>query len=367
MKLVWKIDHAAFTSVVRSAVSRLVLRLGFVVLVVLSLLVGLLRPPTTLAGGLDIWTNRASGTTYQLDGVTYGKGQFVAVGQAPFPGSGTILTSPDGVNWTSRDSGTPNPLAAVAYGNGLFVAVGSGELVVGGTILTSPDGVTWTGQPSPNTVGNYLNAITYGNGLFVIVGIGGAILTSADGMTWIDRSLDTHNAPLNGVTYAGGQFVAVGGDFIGYSFIFTSPDGINWTNRNSGVEDSLYAVAYGNGVYVVTGPYDFNTGQPIILTSPDAISWTSRVLFTTSSSLDSVAYGIGEFVAVGGLDTGTTSLLITSVDGVTWTRMNSATQYGLVSVINNGTTFVAVGANGTIIQSGARRRHKQKQPALLHH
>jgi len=52
----------------------------------------------------------------------------VAVGDG-----GTILTSPDGVSWTERDSGTSNWLWGVTYGNGTFVAVGDY-----GTILTSP-------------------------------------------------------------------------------------------------------------------------------------------------------------------------------------------------------------------------------------
>jgi hypothetical protein len=63
-----------------------------------------------------------------LEGVAYGNGLFVAVGDG-----GTILTSRDGVSWTRRTSGTSNQLEGVAYGNGTFVAVGWY-----GTILTSP-------------------------------------------------------------------------------------------------------------------------------------------------------------------------------------------------------------------------------------
>jgi hypothetical protein len=47
-------------------------------------------------------------------------------------GRGTILTSPDGVDWTQRISGGYR-LNGVAYGNGLFLAVGDD-----GAILTSP-------------------------------------------------------------------------------------------------------------------------------------------------------------------------------------------------------------------------------------
>ena len=46
---------------------------------------------------------------------------------------GAILTSPDGVTWTQRTSGTSRDLNGVAYGNGLFVAVGDF-----GIIFTSP-------------------------------------------------------------------------------------------------------------------------------------------------------------------------------------------------------------------------------------
>ena len=58
------------------------------------------------------WTLRIPGFN-DLNGVAYGDGLFVAVGNR-----GTILTSPDGVNWTARTSGTSNNLYAVTYGNG---------------------------------------------------------------------------------------------------------------------------------------------------------------------------------------------------------------------------------------------------------
>ena len=74
---------------------------------------------------------------------------FVSVGQ-----SGTILTSPDGNSWTERDSGTSNLLFGVTYGNGLFVTVG-----LGGTIFTSLDRTTWTERTSVTSVD--LLGVTY--------------------------------------------------------------------------------------------------------------------------------------------------------------------------------------------------------------
>ena len=66
------------------------------------------------------------------------KVMFVTVGQ-----SGTILTSSEGTTWTERTSGTSDHLSGVTYGNNTFVTVGNS-----GTILTSPDGNSWTKRTS---------------------------------------------------------------------------------------------------------------------------------------------------------------------------------------------------------------------------
>jgi hypothetical protein len=194
-------------------------------------------------GAGTTWTLRNLGNL--LEGVTYGNGLFVAVGDG-----GAILTSPDGVTWTPRTSGTDNSLYGVAHGNGLFVAVGGD-----GAILTSPDGVSWTARASGTR--NLLYGVAYGNGLFVAVGDRGAILTSPDGVTWTQRTSGTSNG-LSSVTYGNGTFVAVGWD----GAILTSPDGANWTPRTSGTGNPLDGVTYGNGLFVAVG--DWGT----ILTSP---------------------------------------------------------------------------------------------------
>jgi photosystem II stability/assembly factor-like uncharacterized protein len=66
-----------------------------------------------------------------LRGIVFGNGTFVAVGN-----SGTVLTSPDGINWMQRASGTSRNLAAVAFGASSlnFTAVGDY-----GTIIFSDD------------------------------------------------------------------------------------------------------------------------------------------------------------------------------------------------------------------------------------
>ncbi|EST36703.1 hypothetical protein [Streptomyces roseochromogenus] len=82
------------------------------------------------------WTSRASGVPDdEIDDIAWSGNQFAAV-----TNSGAVLTSPDGITWTRQTSGTNTRLLGITWDRGQFVAVG--DFV----ILTSPDGVHWTPQ-----------------------------------------------------------------------------------------------------------------------------------------------------------------------------------------------------------------------------
>src|SRR6266478_5194924 len=55
------------------------------------------------ADPLDHWALRNAGTNTLLNGVTWGRGTYVAVGSF-----GPVLTSPDEVAWTQHSDGSPN-------------------------------------------------------------------------------------------------------------------------------------------------------------------------------------------------------------------------------------------------------------------
>ena len=83
----------------------------------------------------------------------------------------------------------------------------------------------------------------------------------------------------------------------------------NWhLRRPPQPTNALNAVTYGNGLFVAVGS---SGGDGEILTSPDGVVWTRQVA-GTNNSLFSVAYGNGRFVAIG-------QTIYTSTDGVTWT------------------------------------------------
>jgi hypothetical protein len=139
----------------------------------------LLVAESASAGPLDSWTAITSPTgSNTLFGITYGNGQFVAVGD-----SGAIATSLDGVNWVRRQSGIRDGLGAVTFGNGQFVAVGGRETnnTWIAILLSSTNGVDWVQRDTGvdwvprNTVGAGTWfaipwGITYGDGQFVVVG-----------------------------------------------------------------------------------------------------------------------------------------------------------------------------------------------------
>jgi hypothetical protein len=155
---------------------------------------------------------------------------------------------------------TPVPnidLYGVAFGNGLFVAVGDS-----GTILTSTDGANWTLRASAAANLRFY-AVTYGSNSFVAVGATiesinhPVVWTSPEGITWTPRDTTSlESSWLQGVTYGKGLYVGVGGNY-GTNSVAVSTDGISWTLRDSGLSNTgltpLRGVAYGNGVFVAAG------------------------------------------------------------------------------------------------------------------
>jgi uncharacterized protein YebE (UPF0316 family) len=147
--------------------------------------------------------NSYSEGSFNLRGVTYGAGKFVAVGD-----DGAIFMSQNRINWkwVAYTCKVDNNLFSVTYGNGRYVAVGQNA-----TILASKDAINWHVVREDSDVGikSDLLGIKYGgNGVFAFVGADGLIAGSYDGTTWLPISFGGDD--LIGITYANGNFVAVG-------------------------------------------------------------------------------------------------------------------------------------------------------------
>lgn len=393
---------------------------------------------TTLLTSSDgiLWTKQTVPAI--LNDIAAGNNLLVAIA-AP-AGTGQpyrLMASPDGITWTSSDSAA-QPMR-ILFTNGVFVAVDTS-----GDALSSTDGLTWTTTPLPDigttpyfAAGNgsflvslgtktYLsnNGTTWrevtshpvdpGSPITLVVpnlqgGVAGSTMgfaggyfyiqqnryaadpyrtyRSADGETWEAVSLP-FNADLSTLASGGGVVVGtelttfyVGPNPASYA-IYSSSDGLIWTNRSTYATNTGTSLVYGLGRF-------FSSGQ----VSSDALTWVSTpfepthaagdLVFRVSSKFTvtgnsstiinangvtsvavsadgltslpvdvkmatprSVAFGAGHYVFVG--DSGNVS---SSTDGLTWTAGTSGTTNDLQAVIFAFSRFVAIGSKGTLVTS----------------
>ncbi|WOO43334.1 hypothetical protein [Rubellicoccus peritrichatus] len=371
-----------------------------------------------ISSGLDSWSFAnpvIDGTT--VNDMLFAGGRFVAVGDG-----GLLLTSEDGQVWAEVDSGTTNNLNAVSYGSNTYIVVGEN------VILRSNDGAeNWT--TNINWLVDFQD-VEFSDGRFVTVGLGGTGLVSSNlGLNWSILGLDIQDADMFGLTVGGGYWIAVGGPYVNpqtgnigvisesasMSAITISKDGINWTRRLSplivsgGVnyyDNILRDVQYGNGIFLAAGdnlilkttPAELDMAEPIDTIEFDPISgdvtllilgsrWTTEVVgfsswqsiaygepsgsptfvlvndvggaFTTESGDDyvvsfpgisegftGVAFGDGEFIA-----SAQNGRILSSPDGDRWTVRSTAFLQPLNAVSSTGPESVAVGDNGIIFVS----------------
>lgn len=160
-------------------------------------------------------------------------------------------------------------------------------------------GVSFGGRPirCPRSLAAayHWSKVAYGNGVFVAISDESGnqgVMTSPDGMSWVPATLPS-NTVLEGVIYAGGQFVVAG-----YGNVYTSPDGTVWTERASTPSGYWIGLAFGNGRYVATG-WGTDPWHPhVAMTSTDGVNWDPMVV-PGDVPLGSVAYGNGVFVTAG--------------------------------------------------------------------
>ncbi len=282
----------------------------------------------------NTWTTVATSscTSAELRGITYGNGEYVAVGD-----SGTIITSPDGKNWAKQLSGTARELFCVTWGDNLFVAAGDS-----GVALTSPNGASWTPQSSGTK--NSLRGALWADNEFILVGLNSSILTSPDGVSWNHR-VSPCTCDLLGIAF-GDQptiFVAVGG-YLGPALL-TSPDGITWTSSSTSATSSMLTSVIWNGEeFTAIGE------KGSILTSPNGLSWTNQVSGDTAT-LSDIIWADNQFVLVGHEGVGVFGPILTSPTGIAWADRTSPTTQWLYGVGWGNNLFVAVGTNGTVIIS----------------
>lgn len=296
------------------------------------------EPAVSGAGGPDVIT-----------GITYGAGKWVATSGFQTNYSDNIILHSANLTYWNYSFFSPNTaidysgrMYAVDYYNSLFIAVGGNSTV--SVIQTSTDAITWTNRTPANT-SLPIYAIAHSESLVVAVGgntTTGIIQTSTDGITW-NQATTANNSGMYAITFGNNVFVAGGSS----GAIQTSTNGTTWVNQTTANSGTISAISYGNGVYVAVGSISNSNGT--IQSSTDGVTWVNRTR-AQANAIYSAAYGNGIFVAGGA-----NAQIQKSTDGTTWVSSNTT---GFGSGIRFNTLYYAQntflgGANSfTIYQAG---------------
>jgi hypothetical protein len=268
----------------------------------------------------------SSGNIPGFKSVVWGKDKFVVVGD-----QGLILTSPDGDMWTQANYNGNADLKKVIWNGQKFIAVGSM-----GTVLFSNDGVKWT---KANTgIFSSLNSIAWNGKIYVAVGETGQILTSGDGSRWSALNSGAYRT-ISKIIWDKNRFIAVEDK---NEALLTSVDGIKWT-RIQYIKDGF-----------------INSDPKEVILIPDAENLKGKVKGT--ENFKQIVWNGTEYIAVGSLTDSNIEIsgednlhmgnsVMTSPDGVTWSKVELGTCRDINSIAWDGERFVMVGDYRTILYS----------------
>jgi photosystem II stability/assembly factor-like uncharacterized protein len=278
------------------------------------------------------WVPRTSGTSAYLLAACYGAADSLNL----IVGDSLALSSPTGEAWTLRDPEVAAWLSGITYSTsaGSFIGVGQD-----GTVVTTLNGIDYDTRVSGTTL--WLNAAAYSPTANAVVAVGesGKIIRSTNGgVTWASVTSGTTEFLL-GVTYDAdnNQFVAVGTG----GKILTSPTGVTWTSRTSGIVTDLNAVSAGPDAIVAVGP-----GGVVLISVNAGVTWTPQTS-GTGNDLYAISNDGAQFVAVGSGGT----IIIGNAAGTAWESSSSGVSNGLFGIGYDSVNevFVAVGDGGRIL------------------
>lgn len=236
----------------------------------------------------------------------------------------------------------------------LYISVGSGT----GSIQTSPDGIDWTFRFHSMTDGKWFLSVGGGDGSNRVMAGGassthaGILGTSVLGATWEDLTgnLPSPTGQIWAVVYDSEHSLWIIGSVGNYgrARILTSDDnGSSWdTQWTSGtaVWEGPNAGAYYDGTTILVG-FQGNTWR-----STNGTTW-SVVNCGYNYILTSVACKNGTWVAVG-YDGGTPHMFTSIDEGLSWTLLTQPSGMSIMNdVFSDGILFFAVGHDAQIWKS----------------
>lgn len=288
----------------------------------------------TITDPLNTWVNGEVAPSRSMTTVHYVNGRYIA------SSNGNMHFSLDGVNWTSQAMKDGDFRGrAIAWDGTRYVMVGewySGALGWHARVWTSVDGKTWSVD------GTFVHAdsiwdLTYKNGTFLAVGENGLVARSTDGgLTWSTSAI-SGAATLRAVAATNSGYVTIDSNQV-----WSSVDGITWTERTSGLQNfsELKDIAANGDTVAITG---WLTGIQVSLDG--GVTYTRKAISGGNDDLFRLTFGNGVFVASGNV--GGNPSIVLSRNGIDWFKnavsnvpSNTAMTFG------NGRFLGVQGSNG---------------------
>jgi hypothetical protein len=191
--------------------------------------------------------------------------------------------------------------------------------------------------------------IRFVNNQFIALGRNGTILTSPDGKDWTARNSGTA-ADLRGVAWGMIQpflqtprFVVVGTG----GTILTSTNTANWTKITTPYSNDLNDVVLGSLSFVAATTAN-TTSEPNFIYSYDTTTWHGAIVpwqqGFTPYRIDALATGVGNLVAAGGSQLAD-DIWFSWDDGQGWEKVGFANQIVKSTAFGNQ-RFIMIGING---------------------
>jgi hypothetical protein len=175
-------------------------------------------------------------------------------------------------------------------------------------VYTATDGVNWVSQFDNYNVPQLYTVIGNGNKI-LISGTAGSLITSMDGTTF---------NVVSGFTWEDLQWMVStksGMVILGQYYVYTSPDGVNWTSNALSFQDAQMLRTTAKPVYsttlhlLATCSAGYGAVPAGVLTSSDGVNWRYKQMSATGVT----AIPTGFLV--------TSDMGIYSYDGQTWTQI----------------------------------------------
>jgi len=203
------------------------------------------------------------------------------------------------------------------------------------------------------------------------------LMTSIDGVTWHNHILAEHSLNVTSIIYGKDKYLV--STLTAHNPVLLSYNGIDWLGQGQstlldqvGFDDDAFdssAESYPadnvNKIIQGSDGYYYGVGS-FITRSAEGIVWNKQYTFGTKTR--NIIYNISEistkafkgYIAVGGgnrilsgigtaaPEVTTCSIVITSIDGVTWTLQDYITIETINTVVSNDNIIVIAGNNGTV-------------------